>query len=481
MDSSVLEFAAQRLRKLKLQEAFDAFNLDSRPTAQQEEIFQDAGQVLLRWVVAGNQSGKSSLAAREVAWVLQGTHPHWKRPAKWGNEPLLVIIAGQSRQMMEVELWEKKLRPLLDDKHWKPKKVGGQLVAVKNVVTNDQIVFLSHADGSEKNRKYLQGFVAHYVWMDEMPSDIKILEELVQRVASKQGLFLATFTPKVRNDRIRKFVDSAEFPVAKKYTLSKLDNPIYADRKAEEISKLKGLQPHEIQTILYGDWAQGDTFVYQFDYKEFVEKPQGYSPSWRHVEASDPAISSKFGFTLWAEDPSNGVWYCVKSIYIENIRTPERLVDEVIRLTKDVNIVRRVCDPHETWYLNTAVEKGLSYVTPANKNNRKDELIKGLQSALTMNEIKITPHCVDLIEEFQNCQYGEAGKIVNARSYHLLDTAQYFVDCMPKSLHKKDERSWARQQIDAHYKRKKMETILKVNRSGRSRWAVNSSGVWRLR
>lgn len=475
--------AAERLRRMQLAECFDPFNLDSRPNSKQDSIFRDAANIQLRWVVAGNQSGKSSLAGREVAWVLQGEHPYWTRPEAWGDEPLLIIIAGQSRQMMEVELWGKKIKPFLDEAEWKEKRVGGQVTSIINQRTGDTILLLSHADGSEKNRKYMQGFVAHYVWMDEMPADIKILEELTQRVASKRGLFLGTFTPKVRNDRIRKFIDAAEAPTGKKYSLSKIDNPIYAERIQEEFAKLRGMQQHEIDTIMYGAWAQGETHVYKFDYDYMVEKPEGYATSWRHVEGSDPAISSKFGFTLWAEKPETGVWYAVKTRYIEKIPQPTKIVEEVIRQTKDCNMVRRVCDPHETWYINTAlaVPYKLQYVVPFDKNSRKDELIKSLQEALSSGRVKIAPWCTDLIDEIQSCQWAENGTIVNGRSYHLLDGAQYFVDCCPKPTQKVEQKSYAQQLLDGHYARKKAQATSRVNRSGRSKWGVRSSGSFRLR
>lgn len=482
INQDIIQAAAKRLKKLQLSEAFDVHNLDSRPTAKQIEILKDASKVQIRWVVAGNQSGKSTLAARELTWILNNEHPFWARPQEWGNEPLLIIVAGQSRQMMEVELWDKKIKPFLEEDEWKQQRVGGQLVKVKNIRTGDTIVFLSHADGSEKNRKYLQGFVAHYVWMDEMPSDIKILEELIQRVASKRGLFLATFTPKVRNDRIRHFVDSAKEPLAKKYSLSKLDNPIYYGREQEEYEKLKGLSPHEIETILFGAWAYGDKSVYQFDYSTMVERPDGYSPEWRHVESSDPAISNAFGFTLWAENPNTGVWYCVKSLYLTKIKTPEKLVSTVQSLTKDVNIVKRVCDPHEVWYINTALESGLKYVCPYDKHSRKQELIKQLQSALSSGKVKFTPYATDIIEEIQQCQWGDNGKVKNSSKYHLLDAAQYFVDCMPKSLKDDDPRTFDRKLLDAHYERKRLER-LRINFSkkrGRNKWLLSSNSIRRL-
>lgn len=468
---------------MQLAECFDPFNLDSRPNDKQDAIFQDAGKIQLRWIVAGNQSGKSSVGGREVSWILNNEHPYWKRPERWGDEPLLIIIAGQSRQMMEVELWGKKIKPFLDENEWKEKRVGGQVTSIINQRTGDTILLLSHADGSEKNRKYLQGFVAHYVWMDEMPADLKILEELTQRVASKQGLFLATFTPKVRNDRIRKFIDAATAPTGRKYSLSKIDNPIYADRIKEEFDKLKGMAQHEIDTIMYGAWAQGETHVYKFNYDFMVEKPEGYNKEWRHVEASDPAISSKFGFTMWAEKPETGVWYMVKNRYIEKIPQPTKIVEEVLRITKDHNIIRRVVDPHETWYINTASAPPykMVYVSPHDKNSRKDELITGLQEALSAGLVKIAPWCIEFIDEIQSCQYAENGTIVNGRSYHLLDTAQYFVDCCPKALQKAETKTYSQMLLEGHYARKSALNRARINHSGRSKWAISPRGSWRLR
>ena len=154
---------------------------------------------------------------------------------------------------------------------------------------------------------------------------------------------------------------------------------------------------------------------------------------WRHIESSDPAVQSKFGLTLWAEDPATGVWYCIRDEYVEGLYVPERIFERVMEITKGYNIVRRVCDPHESWYIHTAASHGIHYVTPFDKNSRKKDLNKGLQTAI-MNEIRITPACQDLIEEFSTCHWSETAdnKIVNSSSFHLLDTAQYFVDCKPK-------------------------------------------------
>jgi phage terminase large subunit-like protein len=259
--------ALHRLRQLELVAAFDPVDPTSRPTAAQQEIFDDIERIKHRYVIAGNQSGKSSLAAREIGWIVENNHPFWKRPERWGDEALLVLIAGQDRKQMEIELYTKKIKPFLTPGDWREVRVGGTLNFVEHRKKGHKIVFLSHNDSSDKNRQHMQGYVAHYVWLDEMPRDIKILEELTRRVDARNGYLLVTFTPKIKNEEIRKVIDSVQVPLAKRYRLSKLDNPLYADRLAEEEQKLAGYSESYRKTILYGDWYQGDSSVYEFNYE----------------------------------------------------------------------------------------------------------------------------------------------------------------------------------------------------------------------
>lgn len=453
--SQIIQAALARYKALSVDTCFDPIDLNSRPNPKQLEILQAIGKIQYRWCVAGNQSGKSSTAARELAWFIEEKHPWWTRPVHWGEEPLFAVLAGQDRRMIETEIWSKKLKPLLAEGKWKEVRTGGSLQFVEHKETKNRILFLSHNDSSEKNRIHMQGYVAHYVWLDEMPSSIKILEELQRRVDARKGYFLATFTPKFRNEEIRKVIEGGQEPLSKIYKMSKLDNPLYSGNREEEIQKLDGYPDGYKNTILYGDWYVGDSAVYHFDESSMVEEPPGYHPGWRHVEASDPAMASKFGFTLWAECPANNIWYCVRADYITGIKTPDAIVDDIIRRTQGHNITRRVVDPHETWYINTAQARGISYVSPFNKSNRKGELIKNLQN-LIGKEIKIAPWCTNLISEFQSCQWSESGtgRIVNSSSYHLLDTAQYFVDCKPKTIAEVPKHTWAEDLWLANKKRK---------------------------
>jgi hypothetical protein len=393
--------------------------------------------------------------------------------------------------MMEVEIWGKKLLPFLDASEWKEIRQGGNLQYCEHRTKGTKIVFLSHNDGSDKARSHMQGYVAHWVWCDELPVSVKILEELQRRVDARNGYFIASFTSKVRNEAVRKMVETTgNSDIGKIYRMSKLDNPIYADRISEEIAKLDGLPENYRNAILYGDWYSGDNAVYQFDPETTIQAPPNYHPSWRHVESSDPASAGKFGYTMWAEEPSSGIWYCIRADYVEGIFVPEKIYEEVMKRGEGLNIVRRISDPHEKWYLATASSHKTVYHTPYDKNSRKAELIMNFQGALAV-DIRIAPWCADFISEIQSCQWSESGngKIIGASSYHLMDCAQYFVDCKPKREVSAIPKTWEQELREGNEKRRKDRAKtqqiagsshrLKISRRGK--WLINSTEMRRLR
>ena len=382
--------------------------------------------------VCGN-SGKSQLGGRETSWILTETHPTWTRPPEWGDEPLLLIVLGRTSKQIEETLW-RKIASFLDLSEIHQQRMGGALQAVTHIPTGNKIIFLSHHSVNEAREK-VQSFVAHYVWLDELPGSYKLIEEIHRRVQAKGGYFLATFTPKAINQEIRKLVDGTRLPLAKTYTLKALDNPIYDEEaKDQMLASLATYSESYRNTILEGSWLTAEEQVYHFDHETMVRKPPGYDRSWRHVESVDPALKSALGLTIWAEDPVTSFWYLVRSDYLRNILVPTEMVAAVQERTKTVNIIRRISDPHEVWYIQTAASMGVlpRYQGVWNKNSRKGELIKGLQEKLGQR-LFIAPWCEDFISEIQDCRWSEqaALKIVNHHSYHLLDSAQYFADNIP--------------------------------------------------
>lgn len=476
-NQKVVAAAIRRLELLNKNEAFDPVNPESRPTAAQKDVIEEFGRIRTQWIVAATQSGKSQTCSRLVSWVLTDTHPNWKRPAHWGDEALLILVAGRTGKQIEESLLP-KLESYLVPGTYKVVRIGNIAQRLEHENGN-RIVFQS-LENPGVARERIQSYVAHLAWVDEMPPSSAIIDELQRRVQARNGYFMGSFTPLVVNEDIRRMVDSAVPPFAKKYIFKMFDNPLYADpvRQQEILTSMSSLPESVRNTRLYGDWSQADNNVYYFEYDKMVEFPEDYSPMWRHVESVDPASSSSLGLTIWAENPSTGVWYCVHAEYIKGLFAPTAIIEAVRDRTKNKNIMRRISDPHESWYIHQAALMGLHYIG-ARKDDRKQELIKNLQERLSNRTVRLSPTCEHLISELQECRWSDRAdnKIVNSSSYHLLDSAQYFIDNIPvaeKKIEGKNFQDWLWKanevrKVNVQKKRDKLEKVRIRNAGGQRR------------
>lgn len=497
-EKRLLAVALKRKEQLQRLNCIDPHNLNSRPTARQQVVLDDIIHLLV-YVVAGNQSGKSSLGGRIVAWKFEENHPKWERPNSkychicksdnftsevhkgvtrfqcehcgqkwldWGNEPLLILVAGRvGAQVME--LWRTKIEPFLEPDCYKVDKIGKVIQSVEHKKNGNKIIFTSHDKASESWTK-VQSYVAHHVWLDEMPSDHKYIEELQRRVDAKMGQFFATFTPKSRNLRITKMVDGVDPSIGIKYKMGKFDNPIYHGREEEERAKIKDLSPEDQANILEGDWLgiTGKVFTYE-PYKHTVELPENYTRDWAHVLAIDPAASGMAGLIVAAQDPSEKRWIIIKAMYLEG-KAPSDLVIDAEKEVIGLNVVRRVYDPKEAGFMKEAVKLGLTYNGVYNKSQRKGELITNLQEALKDGWLQFLPHLSDMKEEFDTAEWqsGVEDKIKNSTKYHLLDAMQYLVDNLPKIEPEKMKLSRDAALLLAHQLERQAEQEARENKKG---------------
>lgn len=430
-DPELILAAAQRLKEIEREICFDGSVPGSRPNSFQQKIIDDWGIIPTQAVTAGNQSGKSALGARLAAWFLAENKPGWKRPAKWGTGPLKGLLVGRTMKQVEEELL-KKLTSFFDPDELHIPKVGMVPQKVVHKKTGNTLLLASHHNESEAREK-LQAFVVHFLWLDEMPRSSKLFEEIERRVQSKDGWFISTFTPKVRNPEIRKLIDAYEPPFSRKYQMSMFANPILSEERKLKILKELEVYPEAYRNcILEGDWMDDDLAVYSLP-DQAIRAPLNYSSSWRHVEGADPALQSKHGQVVLAEEPGTGHWYVVQADYISGIFVPEDLVRAATDKVKHLNVMRRVCDAASTWYVGQASKMGFTYIAPYDKNNRREEMMKNLQTSLGVR-LFIAPWCQDLINELGSMQWSEtkADKVVNSRSYHLHDALLYSADCLPK-------------------------------------------------
>jgi phage terminase large subunit-like protein len=450
--------AMEKLEKLRRQEAFDPTSPDSKPTPAQQEVINDVIRHKIQVIRAGNQSGKSAVSARILSWFLTETHPVWKKPVEWNTEPLLALVCGRTSKQIEESLLP-KIRSYLDPGTFKEVRIGN-IIQRLELDNGNRVVFQS-LENPNMARERIQSYVAHFVWLDELPPTVDIMNELLMRIQARNGHFIASFTPLVRNVQVQKFVDGLQEPLAKTYRFRMLDNPLYAneERQREILSSLSHLPEHVRNSRLYGEWMSDDNAVFHFDYSTMVSMPADYSPLWRHVESVDPAIKSALGYTLWAEDPQTGIWYCIKADYVKGVYVPTELVNTVAKMSAGYNIVRRISDPHESWYIHTAASMGISYTGVYDKNSRKAELIKNFQEGLG-SVLRIAPTAEKLIEEITSARWSDTrdGKIASGSDYHLLDSSQYFHDVRPKKeTAPQVGLSWQGALYQAHVQRKKHE------------------------
>jgi hypothetical protein len=475
-NDKLIAAAVARLKRIEKTEDFDPNRPGSRPNATQQQFFDDLDRHTFRYLRGGNRSGKTQTAAREVAWILTETHPKWKRPTYWGEQKLLILALGQTTQQIRHTMWE-KVKAYLEPGTYKENFAGIVLQSVEYLPNGNKIVFISHNNPNEA-RKNAQSYGAHYVWLDEMPGTAELVEELHKRILDTRGHFVATFTPKVINDKIKRMVDATHEPYGKVYKLHTLLNPIYDEEdKKKIIASFAGLSDTQRQNSLEGDWLVGEEMVYAWDYDKMSRPlPEHYHKGWRHLLSVDPALKSKLGLTLWGEDPESGVWHLILSKYITNVYVPTEIVTTCENLVKGYNICRRVSDV-APFYTETASKMGFVYITIHNKAHRKGELIKGLQQAMG-SRINIPAWNEDFIQEITTCRWAEGfqgDKIVNSSSFHLIDSAQYAVDLFPKFEKQQSHRNFYAYLVEADDKRRAKE---KMQKNGMS---IQKNGIVRVK
>lgn len=418
----------------KLRLAYDAENIDSRPTPAQEQILKDDAHKI-HWIIAGNRSGKSQLGARVVSWWFNNDHPFQERPEEWGTAPLQILVIGRVGEQIESELWAKKIKPFLKPGTYKEVRTGNALQRVINLENDNRIIFMSH-HGAGEAREKVQAFTANVVWLDEMPDDSGLVSELLMRTLTSNGYLYATFTPLLRNEAIRKIVDSKDNPRAIKHKFSIVDNPIFKGREQEILAEIRAQSASEAEyrARAFGDWFEGDLRVFSYNSDAHRRPiPESYDRVWRHIAITDPSASGLTGLTLWAEDPQTGIWYCVKAKYL-NGQAAYDLLDNVEREIAGHNVVMRVCDCNPAGFYKEAARRKIRWIPWTDKKDRKHATLEQFNTAMMQGKFYITEGLHAYEDELTMCSWSETdhSKIVHESKYHLADTGRIFVDWLPR-------------------------------------------------
>jgi len=360
----------------------------------------------------------------------------------WKQEPLTLVVGSKTSQLTG-EMWDKKILPFLEGVKIRVEKAGH---AVKKVINVDEsspgyrneILFFSH-DNAKQASARMQGITVHDVWLDELPDSWKLVEELHQRTAARRSQFCATFTPKTPNPEVRRIIDESDRSIVSVYRFGMLDNPAYANRREEQLKTLEGLSEAMKRCILYGDWLDGDEKVFLFTKESnVVDSIQDYDPSWPHVLSVDPAMSI-VGWSVACWSPIEERWFVVRAEYQKVDKSedsPKTIIEKIERKVSKYNIVRRIYDCHETWWMTTAREEfGLRYI-PVRKDKRKKELLVNLIKAVGERKILFVGEMRDCYDELHRAEWhpDKDHVIKGATHYHIVDSLQYLIDLLPKNV-----------------------------------------------
>lgn len=422
-------------KREKLRFSYDPKILESRPTKTQLEILKSTKNI--HYVIGSTRSGKSSLGARVMSWWFENNHPYLKRPKKWGDGPITLLLVGRVGENMESELWANKLELFLEPGSYKIIKSGNAITRVEHKTNKNRIIFISHND-PEAAREKAQGYTAQVVWLDEMPGKVGILNELRNRVIDSNGFMYCTFTPLLNNHEIPKIVDKPT-KRSKKWFISLLDNPKFSkSERADLIEEYRAMSASEAEfnARLYGQWMTGSSRVFLYDPETHFKKPEEYEPSiWPHVAIVDPAASGTAGLTVWAREPKRDIWYCIMAKYIKGTAFSQ-MVPDIEKIIEPFNVIKRLCDCNPSGFYHEAAVQKIKYQPITDKSYNKENMIDACNNALMSNQVYLSPGSELLVDELTLCSRSEDNpdRIIKASKYHTADTFRYFIHLKPKMV-----------------------------------------------
>lgn len=169
------------------------------------EFFRAGREHMERAAMAANRVGKSfGIGGYETALHLTGEYPHWwegrrfDHPVEWwaaGDTLTTTRDIVQQILLGDIQQWGTGLIPadnIIGDPTMRAGVTGGvDFVRVKHVSGGQSLIGFKAYD---QGRKTFQGTAKHGIWLDE-ECDETIYDECLVRLATTNGLLLATFTP----------------------------------------------------------------------------------------------------------------------------------------------------------------------------------------------------------------------------------------------------------------------------------------------
>ncbi len=157
-----------------------------------------------RLFIAGNRTGKTTVAAYEVSCHLTGVYPSWWEGRRF-DRPIKCWVAGESGKKTREVVQELLLGP--------PNALGTGMIPADAIPSKPKMksgvpdaidtAWIKHASGDyshltfksyEQGREGFDGDAIHVIWLDE-EATVSIYTECLLRTMTTDGILLQTYTP----------------------------------------------------------------------------------------------------------------------------------------------------------------------------------------------------------------------------------------------------------------------------------------------
>lgn len=407
-------------------------------------------------VIASNRSGKSYSVGYAIACHLTGVYPDWWTDIRY-TTGIKLIAAGASNAQIREAIQETLFGTAdkTDETALGTGLIPRACIRLDSLVTGADKRSIAgaqirHTSGNmsqlivasyEQDRAVLQGGKADVIWLDEQPRDDNIVSELIRALAQtpsgQEGRLYLSATPLVGwTDMIKRFWNGEDNHGMVRYTWD--DVPLeLLDQKTRDLL-ISSWLPWEIDSRTKGIPMAGEGAVFQVFWDDIIlkERPT-ITPEMRMIAGIDFGRSPDPTAIVWlAQDLKSNIIY-VWDEYSARSQTPLEYTPHILNRGRHIPLAwpadgkRRgytetnsvISELTNRYGINTLGEP----FTNPDGSRGIDYGLQWMLQKMRFGELKISPHCIGLIDELRQYHTIRSGngKVSFRGSDHLIDALRY--------------------------------------------------------
>jgi phage terminase large subunit-like protein len=391
-----------------------------------------------RLFIAGNRTGKTTVAAYEVSCHVTGVYPEWWRGRRF-DRPIKCWVAGESGKKVREVVQELLLGP--------PDALGtgmipAHCISSKNMKSGvpDAIdtASIRHASGDnshmtfksyEQGREGFDGDAIHVIWLDE-EATVEIYVECLLRTMTTDGILMQTYTPlSGLSELVKLFLPSGtleDVAEGKHVSSCTWDQVPHLDEK-EKAGLLRSIPPYQKDARSKGIPSLGSGAIYPVAESDITVDDFSIPDGWPRAYGMDVGWNMTGG--VWfAQNPDTGVIY----LYAEYYRSKAEPVVHAHGFRAKGEWIPGFIDPASRGrsqkdgfrLLDMYLDLGLKIEPALNARESGIQLVYELLSSGRLKVFKDA--CPNWLKEYRMYQRDEKGNIVK-KDDHLMDATRYFV------------------------------------------------------